>query len=298
MNDDAVSPVIAFMLLLMIVVSCLSLLNAYYIPSLKQQAEIEHLRGVQQSFLEISTDIDRLLSFGQGGDVKEQIQLGGGDVIFSPLRSSGSLQIADDGWVASLIITNSSNTSFVYNCSKLSISYLPAGNFWVNQGFRWSNGVINITKGKRSTWADYSTGQKALMAQDSFIARLSTPTSEELISPYDPGRLIKTKIIFRNMISDPDLSFVSSNGFAGVNLNGKVNQEEIIDANSLRLVVNSTYLASDQVKDGYLSWITNNYMFNNCNVTSTGGSGEYSLIFSPFPVNISVIYYNLLVQAV
>ena len=54
-KNDAVSPVVAFMLLLMIVVSFISVLNAYYIPSLKQQSEIEHLHNVEQSFLKMTS---------------------------------------------------------------------------------------------------------------------------------------------------------------------------------------------------------------------------------------------------
>ena len=93
MKEEAVSPVVAFMLLLMIIVSFISILNAYYIPSLKQQAEIEHLYNVEQSFLKISSDILQILTFKQNMTMTESIQLGGGDVYFSPIKSSGYLEV-------------------------------------------------------------------------------------------------------------------------------------------------------------------------------------------------------------
>ena len=68
-KDDALSPVVAFMLLLMVVVSFISLLNAYYIPSLKQQAEIEHLQHARDGITAVDNDIWRLISDHPGAVV-------------------------------------------------------------------------------------------------------------------------------------------------------------------------------------------------------------------------------------
>lgn len=146
------------MLLLLIVVSFISVLNAYYIPSLKQQAEIQHLHSVEESFSKISSDILQVLSFRQNLTTKESLDLGGGDVFLSPIRSSGYLEVNTtlyDEPLSTIGITTGSNT---YESSLLRsrIIYRPIGNFWVNQGYEWEDGVLNVTKGNRKTSLEYT----------------------------------------------------------------------------------------------------------------------------------------------
>ena len=162
-SDDAVSPVVAFMLLLMIVVSFISVLNAYYIPSLKQQSEIEHLHNVEQSFLKISSDILQVLTFRQNMTMTESIQLGGGDVYFSPVKSSGYLEVntsLQNNTLYSINIEVKNETGgIIYHqyseINRSKIIFRPIGNFWINQSYEWEDGIINITKGFRKTYLQY-----------------------------------------------------------------------------------------------------------------------------------------------
>lgn len=159
MREDAVSPVIAFMLLLMIVVSFISVLNAYYIPSLKQQAEIQHLHSVEESFSKLSSDILQIVTFRQNSTLKESIELGGGDVLFSPLKSSGYLEVNTSlkkGPLSSILISVNSNPVFQSQVNSSRVLYRPVGNFWMNQGYEWEDGVLNITKGNRKTYLGYA----------------------------------------------------------------------------------------------------------------------------------------------
>ncbi|MFH0967296.1 MAG: hypothetical protein V1862_06395 [Methanobacteriota archaeon] len=159
MKEDAVSPVIAFMLLLMIVVSFISVLNAYYIPSLKEQAEIQHLHSVEESFSKLSSDVLQILTFRQNITLKEPVELGGGDVLFSPLRSSGYLEVntgVNEGSLSSLLVSVNSNQVFQSDVNRSRIIYRPVGNFWMNQGYEWEDGVLNISKGNRKTYLGYA----------------------------------------------------------------------------------------------------------------------------------------------
>jgi len=161
MKDTAVSPVIAFMLLLMIIVSFISVLNAYYIPSLKQQAEVQHLHSVEESFSKVSSDILQVLSFRQNITMKEPVELGGGDVVLSSLRSSGYLEVVtnlQEKPLSHISISLNSNPQPIMesNVSSSRILYRPVGNFWVNQGYEWRDGVLNVTKGNRKTYLDYT----------------------------------------------------------------------------------------------------------------------------------------------
>ena len=165
MKDDAVSPVIAFMLLLMVVVSFISVLNAYYIPSLKQQAEIQHVHSVEESFSKLSPDILQVLTFRQNISMKEPIQLGGGEVIFSPLKSSGYLEVntsLQEKPLSSISISVFGELNPVQSSeiNRSRIIYRPVGNFWVNQGYEWEDGVLNVSKGSRKTYLQYEDPAK------------------------------------------------------------------------------------------------------------------------------------------
>lgn len=296
MKDEAVSPVVAFMLLLMIAVSFISLLNAYYIPSLKQQAEIEHLGQVQRSFQIISSDIDRLLSFRQDGIIKERVDLGGGDVMFSPLRSSGTLQIADDGWISRLTVTNNSGYISVFNCTQVSLSYHPLGNFWINQGYEWGSGLVNVTKGNRAAWADYTSGINANRAQNSFLSVLSTPVSDESPSLSHPDNLADIRITMQNMSYLPNSSFISSNGVAGIDLRFTATREEILNVSAIQFILNPTHPSFDTVRTIYAAWFADSFNHNNCFKTIDMSSGTFTVSVNTIPVNVTIMQNVLSVQ--
>lgn len=289
MKEEAVSPVIAFMLLLMIVVSIISLLNAYYIPSLKQQAEIEHSGKVHQSFLQIGADINRFLTFQQDGIIQERILLGGGDVPLSPLRSSGALRIKDDGWISSLTVTNNSGYSFFFNFTLISLSYHPVGNFWSNQGYIWRAGVLNITKGNKTTWAEYIDDAEALQAQNSFIILLSLPVAEEIPTLSNPGSLAENRVIVRNMSYYPNASFISSNGITGMDLKQTTYQETILNITSVTWKLNTVHPSFDQIRTTYAKWFADHYNFYNCNKMVDMNSGNFTVTFGPSPVDLTLI---------
>ena len=175
--EDAVSPVIGLMLILTILVSVIALLNATYIPGLKQQSEIDHLAKVEEAFSAMSSDIERMIAFGDESIVRERLPLGGGDVVFSGLRSSGTVRIDSD-------IPLTPVTWMIYNNSfwqdvpvpLVTITYQPVGNFWQNQGYIWHNGLLNVTKGDRTTWLTYGDGSDADTTMSDFILALSPIT--------------------------------------------------------------------------------------------------------------------------
>lgn len=183
MQDEAVSPVVAFMLLLMVVVSFISLLNAYYIPSLKQQAEREHLNQVEESFLKISSDILQILTFRQNMTMSESIQLGGGDVYLSPIKSSGYLEVNTSLQNNPLYTVNievkDKEDNIIYSqyseINRSKIIFRPIGNFWINQGYEWEDGIIHVNKGNRKTSLKYSDTDEKLQLSRNNYYNLSLP---------------------------------------------------------------------------------------------------------------------------
>lgn len=92
-SDDAVSPVVAMMLILAVVVICVSMIAATYVPDLKENAEIMHSREVKEKFLEFASDMENIYANARSGVHSYVIPLGGGDIFLSPSRSSGSLSV-------------------------------------------------------------------------------------------------------------------------------------------------------------------------------------------------------------
>lgn len=143
-SDDAVSPVVAMMLILAVVVICVSIISATYVPDLKENAEIMHSREVKEKFLEFASDMENIYANARSGVHSYIIPLGGGDIFLSPSRSSGSLsvEINDEEPFGKIQINED---TFLLNDIK--ITYVPILSFWENQGYKYEKGVVYVTKG-------------------------------------------------------------------------------------------------------------------------------------------------------
>ncbi|MGC9435800.1 MAG: hypothetical protein ACP5C4_06940 [Methanomicrobiales archaeon] len=165
MNQDAVAPVVAMMLIIAVLVTFLSIVNATIIPSYKQQAEVDHLHDVEEGILSFGSDLEMAAALGRPMRLSECIPLGGGNIILDPVRSGGTLQVrAEEQWIAR--IENESATLGFSNLS--AFSYAPVSNFWQDQGYVWRFGCVNVTKGQtglsvigRQTPLQFATMQEA-----------------------------------------------------------------------------------------------------------------------------------------
>jgi len=262
MKDEGVSPVVAFMLLLMVVVSFLSVLNAYYIPSLKQQAEVQHLHSVEESFSRISSDILQVLTFRQNITIKEPVELGGGDVLFSSIKSSGYLEVnssLQSTPLSSMKISNYSNANpiktigVIINSSQ--VQYRPVGNFWINQGYQWKDGVLNVTKANRLTYLQYtddSDGQAS--AERNAYYEMFKPRFE--FESYE-NNTTNIKLDLVNLVNQSSYKATNGNGVGIIEITldksdeiqGEINEtskivfiNEVPDSNSID--INSTIFST------------------------------------------------------
>ncbi len=96
MNTDAVSTVVSAILILAVITTFITAINAYYIPSLAAEHEIKHMQEVHTSFTELAAKTGSDCS-----NAKVFIPLGdGGLPLMSSLSSSGTLTIEPGyGWV-------------------------------------------------------------------------------------------------------------------------------------------------------------------------------------------------------
>ena len=144
-KDDAVSPVIALMLILAILATCMAVYTTTYVPGLKQQDEITHNGEVKLAFERFASDIDNVIAQGKPAVYTEVLELGGGDVPLSPTKSSGTVEIN------TTVIGNYTIGSETKNLNVIEISYLPSFTAWEKQGYLYKNGVVWITKDEKIT---------------------------------------------------------------------------------------------------------------------------------------------------
>lgn len=144
-KDDAVSPVIALMLILAILATCLAVYTTTYVPGLKQQDEITHSGEVKLAFERFASDIDNVIALGKPAVYTEVLELGGGDVPLSPTKSSGTIEIN------TTVIGNYTVDSETKDLNGIEISYTPSFTAWEKQGYLYKNGVVWIVKDEKKT---------------------------------------------------------------------------------------------------------------------------------------------------
>jgi len=256
-NDDAVAPVIAVMLILAAAAMAFAVFNGVYIPSVKEAAEIEHLHAVETSFQQFSSDIERAVSDRKDGTaLSEPVPLGGGDVFLNPLRSAGSLSIINEDIPVYYLILMTDDGMQFRNGTLVNISYTPAGNFWQDQGYRWQYGFLNVTKyGKRQVPLSYSNMTEVTSAFQkrgplaAFAGSFGTvessrnathvPVYDENgnITSYGPrdGNCSAITINAVNITASPDHPFASGNGIGRLELGTRIISEEYYGVKSITI---------------------------------------------------------------
>ena len=145
-KDDAVSPVIALMLILAILATCMAVYTTTYVPGLKQQDEITHTGEVKLAFMRFASDIDNVIAQGKPAVYTEVLELGGGDVPLSPTKSSGTIEINP-----SPIGTYQVDGGETKDLNGIAVTYTPSFTAWEKQGYVYQNGVVWITKDEKKT---------------------------------------------------------------------------------------------------------------------------------------------------
>ena len=238
MDDRAVAPVVAAMLLLAVLVMFLSTYNAVVIPSLKQQAEVEHLQVVEESFLAFGSDMTTAAALKQDMHLSKRIPLGGGDMILDPVRSGGTLRVGGEETLASVDVTllNQEDPKKYY-CNLMNFSYTPNGNFWRDQGYTWQYGYTNVTgAGGLQTPLDYvdmDEVSRVLVEESSFAASLIEIEHEGTGS-------ICTDIMITLVTFKPDEKHIiaSGSGVGTLSLDVSVEEGEIAPTEPIEIAVN------------------------------------------------------------
>ena len=235
MNEDAVSPVVAAMLVLAIAVTFFAAWNALFVPAMKAQSEITHIRDVESGFLKFSSDIETAASLKRDMRLSEPILLGGGDFTFDPVKSGGELKVWDalpegylqQDWTSQ---TGPGNPDRSFRLVKF--SYTPVNNFWQDQGYGWMYGNVYVLNTERNL----STPLQFYNTTDITYGLAGSLVELEAVPSYSsPGNC--SSVIVRTINITPDSRHfrISGNGNGMLALESTVDRERILNATSLTL---------------------------------------------------------------
>lgn len=228
-NDDAIAPIVAVMLILVVIVTLLSVYNATYLPGLKQSAEIQHLHDVEEGILKFGSDIELAASLKQNISLSQQIPLGGGDILLNSLKSGGSLQVQREDTPYLTINISGQQPIDLY---LVNFSYRTVSNFWVDQGYTWQYGYVNVSRNSGS--GDGTPLQYATM--DDVRKDLRNSSFGGILVSYDDS---ENTIKAVNFIQDED-AFSSGNGIGKLKLEVLRNETFFQNNVNVTLTVHNT----------------------------------------------------------
>jgi len=276
-KDDAVSTVIALMLILGIIVTLIAIYSATYLPGLKQQSEIEHSRAVVDAFVRFGSDIDYVVSHKTKARFNEPFSLGGGDVLLSPVRSSGSLTIGEEQPLVNVTVVNGTHTG-TGAASLVNVSYVPSFTTWEPQGYRWEYGFVAVTKDARAVpqSSRYDTMDEALENSSVFLRSFLEQT------PSDDGLVITLVHLFPN----EGESFMTGSGTATLGLDATAGE----GTTSLAEATSITFDPKTPLMQDYLDEMCGRA------AADTGSlyvPGSNVLEFTDHPVNVTLRTVNV-----
>jgi len=235
MSDDAVAPVVAAMIILAIGVTFFAAWNAYYVPSMKAQSEITHLKDVETGFLKFSSDIGTAASLKRNMQLSESIPLGGGDFTFDGVKSGGSLRIQNEteGYLRIIIRNGTSYGPTRYLLHYANYSYQPVNNFWQDQGYVWSYGNVNVTKGALATPLQYPGMDAVTYGMAGTLFELDAAPS-----PDDPSMCNLVNIYTVNITPFAGHTFASGNGNGMLELGSTISNQQFSNASGITIEIN------------------------------------------------------------
>ena len=206
-KDDAVSPVIALMLILAILATCMAVYTTTYVPGLKQQDEITHSGEVKFAFMRFASDIDNTIAQGKPAVYTEVLELGGGDVPLSPSKSSGTVEIN-----TTKIGKYQINGGEEQVLNGIEIQYTPSFTAWEKQGYQYRNGVVWITKDEKITPASMTL----------YKIENGTDRENETIAKWYPD----TAVVIPQFSVDENRSEITGTSTAKLRLNATLGDTE------------------------------------------------------------------------
>ncbi|WP_342677298.1 hypothetical protein [Methanofollis sp. UBA420] len=153
-DEDALSEVVGFVLLLGVLVLALSVYLLYAVPAEGRENEIAHMNMVKDRFTDYKIALDSLWINKQTGvTLSTAFDLGTGAAateggglalpLLSPVRSSGAVEVRSDA--GAVTIATSDNPDGVRIPLGL-VQYVSGNNYWVDQTWTYQMGAVFLTQ--------------------------------------------------------------------------------------------------------------------------------------------------------
>jgi hypothetical protein len=206
--------------------------------------------------------------------LSERIPLGGGDILYSSTKSGGTLTVQREEPYMEITVKNSSFTKNpVFYLSN--ISYNPVGNFWQDQGYTWSHGYVNVTKGDLSVPLDYPTLQD--VTYDEFTSTLFDIEVESYDETHRNCSILRIKSV--NIRPLEFGSSLSGNGVGVLALNSTVKKSGVPYYNISEIQINTSVSAIHDTNFEDAMYNAVNTSLNNSNLLAC--SNIESVTYSP-----------------
>jgi hypothetical protein len=219
-TDDGVSAVVSVMLILAVLVTAVAVCSATYVPEMKQNAEILHTEEIEEAFLRFSSDVDSLYSLGKSAEYSETFVLGGGDILLSPSKSSGTLRIQNIS-LGELVIGSYEPISI----STVNVTYVPSFSTWDLQGYKYEKGLVWVTKDTKEIPALLSiyTKEEGKTFSENHVNNWTSTMSDSIETG---NNTVEMTII--NLYADPDADFLSGSANAVLGISAKKMTESMV----------------------------------------------------------------------
>lgn len=224
-QDDAISAVIALMLVLAILSTCIAVYTSTYIPGLKQQAEITHSEDVRLAFERLSSDADNLYAMDRNASFTQSFSLGGGDVALSPSKSVGTMEIENET-VGTLRITDGGIPIREYPVTTAKITYTPSRTTWERQGYEYVNGVVWVCKDNKKTPSDLNLRSIDDGLNESM--RFKNAIKNNIVSSFVESSPGNFSISLAKMFADADCEQITGSGIVKLRLCCTLSNEKIL----------------------------------------------------------------------
>ena len=225
MNDDALSPVLAVMLILAVAVTLFSVYNAEYLPGLKQQAEVEHLQNVEESMVRFGSALENAISLKRELSMSEPVVLGGGDILLHSGKSSGTISVEQESEPVITVWIDSTSIPLHF----VNFSYCPVNNFWVDQGYTWQYGYVNISRVSGGKMSDPVPLQYSTMEKVEQKILLNSSLGRSLIHHDCTSESCNNLTLYAVDVVPGGKNFTSGNGIASFTLKTEMEEPRLFE---------------------------------------------------------------------
>jgi type II secretory pathway pseudopilin PulG len=148
-SDEGVAGVIIALLMIGLIISAISLVQAVFVPQWMKQREAEHMEEVAKQFSQLKFAVDTLIISGNSiSSINCPITLGSKEMpfLFSS-RSYGELEVRSNDY--KIDIDDSSGNTYSFDLS--SIVYNSHNAYYINQNYVFENGAVILNQDSGDT---------------------------------------------------------------------------------------------------------------------------------------------------